>query len=161
MITLDTNIAAGNATTQYLNFDFNSMTKFGNKFFCANASGIYELDGTTNMFPSNPINRENIESYFELITFDFDISSQKRLRAVYLGYEATGTITLKIYTELSSEHTYQVPATTSGRMARKININRSLKGRYWTFEIYGQNTTYAIDMIQVLPIVRSHGFDKN
>lgn len=161
MIVLDTNVALNGATTQYSDFEMNSMVKFGNEFLCAGPSGLFKLDGTTKMFSTNPNTENNITSFFEPVTMDFGISSQKRLRSVYFGYEAEGNITLTISTELSSAQEYILPATELKQHARKVNINRSLKGRYWTFQVSGDNVYFAIDSIQVLPIVRSHGFDQN
>jgi len=161
MIVFDTNIVANNATTQYSNFDFNSIVKFDNQFLCADNAGLFKISGTTKISQADDLTYISTDCYFELATMDFDISSQKRLRAVYIGYEADGDLTLKISTELSSIESYTLPATTSGQHARKVSINRSLKGRYWTFQIYGSGVTFAIDHIKILPIVRGHGFDQN
>ena len=161
MIVFDTNLAAKGATTQYTGFNFNSMAKLGNAFFCASESGLYRIDGTTQMFPGDGDSDETVESYFEPVTMDFGISNQKRLRAAYIGYEADGELTLKVSTELSAQKSYTLPATTSGQHARKVTISRALKGRYWTFQIYGNGVNFAIDSIKVLPIIRGHGFDKN
>lgn len=160
MIVFDTNII-NNATTQYLEFNFDSIVRFGNIFLGANDTGLFKIEGNTNIFSSDDLTYENTICYFELMTMDFDISEHKRLRSIYIGYESDGDLTLKISTELSAEESYIIPATTSGQHARKININRSLKGRYWIFQIYGSSVTFAIDYIKVLPIVRSHGIDQN
>lgn len=154
MITLDTNLAANNATTQYLNFTYNSMVRFGDRFLCASDSGLFEMTGNTD-------DGTNINSYFELMTMDFGSSNQKRLRAVYLGYEAVGDITLVVSTEMGTSESYTVPATTSGQHARRIMISRAIKGRYWTFKVQGDSVSFCIDEIRVLPIFRSHGFDRN
>lgn len=161
MIVFDTNLGFQNATTQYLNFDFDSITKFENKFFCAGSTGLYCMKGTTDMFPSDNNTYDDLICYFELNDMDFGISQEKRLRAIYFGYESDGDLLVKVSTELSNEESYNLPASTSGQHARKVNINRSLKGRYWTIQIYGSGTFFAIDHISVLPIVRSHGFDQN
>jgi hypothetical protein len=161
MITFDTNVAAQNATTQYLNFDYNSLTKVGKQFFCASENGLYRIAGSSEIFPADDDTTEIVESYFELATMDFGLSNQKRLRAAYIGYEADGDLTLKISTELVSAVSYTLPATTAGQHARRVSLSRTLKGRYWTFQIYGNGVNYAIDMIQVLPIIRGHGIDQN
>jgi len=161
MITFDLNLKANNATTQYLDFAFDSVVKIGNKFLCANESGLFELEGSSYIPEESKNSFSDIISYFELPTLDFGLTEQKRLRAIYFGYEADGDLTLKISTELSEEETYTIPASTNGNHARKININRSLKGRYWTFQIYSNGTVFSIDNISVLPIVRGHGFDQN
>ena len=154
MITLDTNLAAKNATTQYLNFEYNAMVRFGDKFLCTSDSGLFEITGDKDA-------GANIESYFEPVTMDFGISSQKRLRAVYVGYEAPGDLTLTISTELGLSDSYTIPASTAGQHGRKVVVSRKLKGRYWTFQIYGNGTPFSVDEIRVLPIIRGHGFEKN
>ena len=162
MIVFDTNVGAQNATTQYLNFDFNSMVKFGKQFLCAGDDGLFQLEGTTKIFPPDDDSTYlTTECYFEPVTMDFGISNQKRLRAAYIGYEADGDLILKISTELSSVQSFTLPATTSGQHARKVAISRTLKGRYWTFQIYGSGVVFAVDSIEVLPIVRGHGIDQN
>lgn len=161
MIVFDTNVAAQNATTQYLDFNFNSLVKFGGKFLCAGEDGLFSLAGTTEMFPNSAETYITPACYFELFTMDFGISNQKRLRAVYIGYESDGDLTLKISTELSAVESFTLKASTSSQHARKVVINRTMKGRYWTFQIYGSGVAFAIDHIQILPIVRSHGFDQN
>lgn len=161
MIVFDTNVIAQNATTQYLDFNFNSMVKFGDKFLCAGDGGLFSLEGTTEMFPNSTETYVTTDCYFELVTMDFGISNQKRLRAAYIGYEADGDLTLKISTELSAVESFILPATTAGQHARKVALSRTLKGRYWTFQIYGTGVVFAIDSIEVLPIIRGHGIDQN
>lgn len=162
MIVFDTNISFQGATTQYIGFNYNSLVKFENSFFAASENGLYKIDGTTIMFPETLTREEDFESYFEIGTIDFGVSQQKRLRAIYVGYEADGDITIKISTELSSEESYVLPASINNQYAKKTTINRSLKGRYWTFQVYSNNNVkFAIDEIKILPIIRSHGFDQN
>lgn len=154
MIVFDTSLSAKNATTQYLNFAYNSMAKVGGKFLCASDTGLFEMGGHTDIGSS-------IESYFEPVTMDFGISADKRLRAVYIGYEADGDLSLTISTDLGLSETYTIPATTSGQHARKVGVNRSLHGRYWTFQVYGEGVSFSVDEIRVLPVIRGHGFGKN
>lgn len=154
MITLDTNLSAKNATTQYLNFNYDSMVKFGNKFLCASDSGLFEVTGSTD-------DGSGIESYFEPVTMDFGISNEKRLRSVYIGYEAADDLTLLISTELGKSAFYTIPASTPGQHGKKVVVSRALRGRYWTFQIYSNSVPFSVDEIKVLPIVRGHGFEGN
>ncbi len=154
MITLDTNLSAQNATTQYLGFDYNSMVKVGDKFLCASDVGLFESGGYADVGSGR-------ESYFEPVTMDFGISADKRLRAIYIGYEADGALSLTISTEIGLSETYTIPAMVPGQHARKVNVNRSLHGRYWTFQIYGQGVSFSVDEIKALPIIRGHGFNGN
>lgn len=144
MITFDTNISSQNATTQYLDFDYNSMAQFGDKFLCASEAGLFEIINSG----------DNVESYFEIATIDCGISNEKRLRSVYIGYEASGDLTLILSTELGCSGTYVIPASSPGQHGRKIPISRSLRGKYWVFQIYSNGVPFSIDEIRILPIVR-------
>ena len=154
MITLDTNLKANAATTQYVDYAYNSLVKIGGKFFLAGDTGLFEVTGSSAF-------EETVTAYFEIPTMDFNISNAKRLRAVYIGYEADGNLVLTISTELGLSDVYSIPATSAGQHARRIMISRKLKGRYWTFQIKGVGIRFSVDEISVLPIVRGHGFDSN
>jgi len=151
MIVFDTNIQAKGATTQYTDFEFDSMATFGKKILCASDAGLFVVDKEQGDFIS----------YFEPLTMDFGISNSKRLRAVYIGYESPGDLTLSINTEMEQSRFYTIPATTPGQHARKVVVSRALKGRYWTFQIYSNGVMFSVDDIKVLPIVRGHGFGGN
>lgn len=153
MITLDTNLKAKSATTQYLGFDYNSMVKFGGKFFCASESGLFEVSGSTD-------NSVAITGYFEPATTDFGISNIKKLRCIYLSYEAVSTLTLTVSTELGFSEVIAVPAAVAGQNAKKIPVSRSVRGRFFTFQIKSVDD-FSIDEIKVLPIIIGHGRDKN
>ncbi len=154
MIVLNTNLNAKAATTQFTAFDYNSMVKFGNCFFCAGDNGLFQHTGDLD-------NGEKVVSYFEPVTMDFGITSEKRLRALYIGYESSGPLSLIVSTDLGYSDTYIIPAATSGQKARKVVITRGVRGRYWTFQINSDGVDFSVDHISVLPIVRSHGLDKN
>ena len=154
MITLTTNLKVGAAATQFINFEFNSMVKMGSKFLCAGDAGLFEHTGTTD-------NGVAITSYFEPITTDFGIASEKKLRSLYLGYEADADLTLTISTDLGYSEVIAVPAAASGQKARKVPVSRSVRGRYFTFQIKSTGADFSVDEIKVLPIVLGHGRDQN
>jgi len=45
MLILNTNMKAGNATTQYYGFDFNSMAKAHGDYYVASEDGLFKMDG--------------------------------------------------------------------------------------------------------------------
>ena len=154
MIVFDTNVKAKSATTQYQNFNYNSMVKFGDRFLCASENGLFEVAG-------NSDSGEAITSYFEPLTTDFGISNEKKLRCFYISYEASGNLTLTVSTELGFSETITIPASTAGQKARKVSVSRSVRGRYFTFQIKGVGVDFSIDEIKVLLIIIGHGRDKN
>lgn len=149
MIILDTNTVMHGATGQYSCVDINSMVKFGGKFFCASDSGLFEVTGTQD-------SGADITSYFETGLMDFGIQNEKRLRFLYVGYEAAGAVTVTITTELGLSDTYTLPATTDLQSGYRITVSRKLRGRYFKFKFSGAG--FAIDHVAVLPIVRGHRF---
>lgn len=154
-VVLDTNLKAESATTQYSNFGYNSMVEFADKFLCAGESGLYELARDY-----SGDNGSDIIAYFELAMMDFGIPAEKRLRSVYLGYEAAADFTLQILTELGFNASYTVPASTAGQHGKKIIVSRSLRGWFFTFRIYSSSTDFSLDEIRVLPIVRGYRRDQ-
>jgi len=154
MIVLDTNLKAKSATTQYLNFNYNSMVRFGDQFLCASSDGLFKIEGDSD-------NGSKIISYFEPITTDFGISNEKKLRCFYISYKASGNLTLTVSTELGFSETITIPASTAGQKARKETVSRSVRGRYFTFQIKSEGVDFSIDEIKVLPIIIGHGRDKN
>lgn len=154
MIVFDTNVKAKSATAQYLNFDYNSMVKFGDDFLCASEDGLFKVSGDSD-------NGEAITSYFEPGTTDFGISNEKKLRCFYISYEASGNLELTVSTELGFSETISIPASTPGQKARKETVSRSVRGRYFTFQIKGVGVDFSIDEIKVLPLIIGHGRDRN
>lgn len=152
MIVLDTNLAAKAATTQYVNFDFESMANFNGQILAAGSNGLFLVSKSTNTDADAAI-----VAYFEIATIDFSLSSEKRLRSVYVTFEGTADLRLTINTEKSAAENYVIPGTGAGQKTRKVSINRSLHGVHWTFKIYSSGADFSLDNIKVLPIVRSHG----
>lgn len=154
MIVFDTNLQARSATTQYREFNYNSMVQYAGKYLVASSSGLYEVSDDY-----DDDNGTNIIAFFEPITSDFGVTTEKRLRSLYIGYEAAADLTLDITTELGYHGVYTIPASTEGRKTRKVALSRAVRGRYFTFRIESNGVPFAIDRIDVLPIVRGHGFD--
>jgi hypothetical protein len=162
MITLSTNLKAKYATTQFTNFDFDSAVKFGDKYFLAGDDGLLQFTGDTD-------NDTDIIGYFEPITTDFGLSQDKRIRFVYLSFEASSDLILTVATNKGHTGTYTIPVTSTGQHAARVAISRALYGRYFTFQVknspddesVGFSNDFSIDSMSVLPIIRSHGFGQN
>ena len=136
------------AVTQLCNYNFNSFCKIGDKYFGANDSGIFELDGTDD-------NGTDIDAFFELIVSDFGISSIKRLRSVFLGGEADGKLTLTLKDNENNSRTYDLRLTSDSKQSSSIvDVGRDGQGRYWQVRIDNTNGVYfAIDFIELLAII--------
>ena len=147
---LDTNLK-NKASAQYLNFDFNSATLFNGNIILAGDDGLLkhtgDLDGTT-----------KIPAYFEPIETDLGISNPKRLRAIYVSYEAVSALVVTVTSELGESYTDSLPSTSGENKIVELNPWRSLYGRYFTFNIGNSSTGgfFAVEYIEVVPTVLAH-----
>jgi len=150
MITLNTNLK-NRATTQYTNFNFNSMVRFAGKTLGASSSGLFDLTGDDD-------NGVNIDAYFAPILTDFGISNPKRLRYVYLGFEASGDLTLSVTFDEKTPRSYTVNSTKTGQQRKRVSIGRDGQGRYLGVKFSNLNgCDFSIDSADVLLVVRSNG----
>jgi hypothetical protein len=142
---LNTNLKAGNATTQYTGIDINSVVKAYGKHFAASPTGLYLLGGN-----------EDVDAYFVAATMDFGIGNDKRLRYLYLSLESAGNLRVDINTEKVAAISYSVSITIPGQQDIRIPISRVLYGRFWTFKVSNASSgaDFSIDQMSVLPIVR-------
>ena len=151
MITLDAQLNGGRFS-QYTNFPFNSMVRFGEKFLGAGPSGLFEIGADTD-------NGTKINAEFELPTTDLGVHNKKRLRFVYLGYETNGDLEFEVITDQQPGEVYRVSKiNTTGQQRNRFSINRTQQGRYFT--IKGRNSNgsdFSIDRIEVLPVILSSG----
>ncbi len=152
MFTLDLNVKA-EATTQYLDWKFNSMARSGSIYAGASSSGLFVI-GRGEGNDGAPI-----EAYLEPVTTDFGISNPKKLRFVYLGFQSDGDLELEIRVDDKVARTYLIIAHKGGQQRTRVAIGRDGKGRYWSFRI--KNTggaDFSVDSIKVLPIITNQGF---
>lgn len=136
------------AVTQFCNYDFNSFCKIGDKYYGANDSGIFELDGTDD-------NGTDIDAFFELIVSDFGISNIKKIRSVFIGGEANGKLTLTLKDDEDNSRIYDLRLTSESKQSSgKVDVGRDGIGRYWQVRIDNTSGVYfAIDSIELLAII--------
>ena len=138
------------ATTQYINYNFNSMVKFGDKYLGASSDGIYELDGDTD-------DGQYIGAYFELIVTDFGISNPKKTRFLFLGYEAEGNLIVTLAADEGARQSYTVDSLKTGQQSRRITTNRDMQGRYIMVGISNvRGCDFGIDSVDVTIVIRPH-----
>ena len=136
------------AVTQFCNYNFNSFCKIGDKYFGANDTGIFELDGTDD-------NGTDIDAFFELILSDFGISNIKKIRSVFVGCEADGKLTLTLKDDEDNSRSYVLRLTSGSKQSSgKVDVGRDGLGRYWQVRIENTSGVYfAIDSIELLTII--------
>ena len=136
------------AITQYCDYNFNSFCKIGDKHYGATDDGIFELVGDTD-------NGEDIDAWFELPMSDFGISNVKRLRRIYIGYEATGDLIIKVKDNEDNERSYPLDnIALDKQIGGEVTIERDQLGRYWGLRIDNVRGAYfAVDSIEVVPVI--------
>lgn len=133
------------AVTQYCNYNFNSFAKIGNNYIGASEDGLFVLGGDKDV-------EADINAFFELIVSDLGITNIKRIRAVYVGGEANGDLTLTVKDDEDNERSYPLRLTSNSKQSSvKVEIDRDGQGRYWQVRIDNTNGVYfAIDSIESL-----------
>ena len=146
-LTLCINLA-NMAVTQYCDYNFNSFCEIDGKYYGATDDGIFELAGDTDA-------GEDIDAWFELPMSDFGINNVKRLRRIYLGYEATGDLTIKVKDNEDNERLYPLGnIALDKQVGGEVTIERDQLGRYWGLRIDNVRGAYfAVDSIEVVPVI--------
>lgn len=152
MAALNTNLKFHKATTQFINYPFNSMCNFNGKQLGAGTSGLNELGG------GNDAGAE-ISAWFEPIMSDWGSANPKRIRFMYFGYECDGPLTVTVSGLEVSPGAYPIPCKTSGEQQRcRVTVSRLAQRRYWTFKLANTlGADFSIDAIDCLFIQKSHG----
>lgn len=138
------------ALSQYGNYNFNSMCKFNGAYLGANENGIFTLDS------GDLDDTAEIEAFFELVTSDWGIAHQKRIRSIYLGYEADGNLMLTVKDDDDNQREYLIEPNHFGNKQHSTKLfgDRNGKGRYWMARIDNVNgSDFSVDDIKILPVI--------
>ena len=139
--------------SQFKNYNFNSMVKFGDTYLGANNHGLFELVGTKD-------NTDIITAEFAPVTTDFGIHNTKRLYVLYLGLETDDDLQVAIYADELLVKTYTLTAKKTGQQRIRKRIGWDAKGRYWSFIISNpKGNHFAIDAIDIQPQARHASHD--
>lgn len=139
MLTLDTNLKAANATTQYLNFNFNSFVNFRGVALGANSFGIYALNGETD-------NGIAIEAYFEPVLSDIGDTRPKRMRYIYTEVRIHGSLNIIVSTDGGSTKEYKITGLDLKPKRCRTVVSKALHGVYWLYQFRNVNgADFSID----------------
>jgi hypothetical protein len=132
------------AVTQYVNFNFNSYTKFNDKYIALNKTGIYELGGDDD-------NGENIVASVKTGTIDTYGENINRLRDSYVTFRSDGDILLKTIGDETNERTYTINNSTVNSIhERRIKFQRGIRDRYFSFELSNvSGSSMDVDKLRV------------
>lgn len=136
---------------QFADLQFNSACKHGTRYLMAADDGIYEFTEATGV--------ETVMTYIKTGKTDFGSDLKKRVVNAYVVYSASAQMVLKVTTSefgnLVTRNYRMTPQADDTTDARRVDIGRGVKSRYWQFEVVGDGVDCAIDEIGMLPIVLS------
>mgnify|MGYP006280751277 CR=1 FL=1 len=138
------------ALSQYMNWDFDSMTMFNGKAVGVGPGGVFELwQGDTD-------NGEDIDARMDLPETDLGTSCNKRLRSLFLGCRADGALRVTVIDDEEKEAVYTAYPLRSNRQGViKVSAGRNHnKGCYFTLRIENvDGSDFDLDFIDVMPII--------
>jgi hypothetical protein len=135
--------------TQYDQYPFNSLTRFGNRYLGAGAMGICELSGDTD-------NGQLIAAKLKTGVTDFDSPMRKRVDRAYLGITAEGDILLKVTTDKGVEDGYQCTPRVGDIHTERVKLGKGVKSRYWQFELSNsEGANFELESLEWVPIILS------
>jgi hypothetical protein len=133
------------SVSTYSNYNFDSSTKFGDKYLFSNNSGLYEYGADTD-------NLEEIVLNLLFPTMSFGSTNLKSIPQIYLGISNNEEAFLKVRVDGKAEVNYRLNKRTSELQTQKIAIGKGLIGRYFQFELISSATQFNLDSIDFLPI---------
>jgi hypothetical protein len=139
-----------NAATQYTNFNFNSACTFQGVPLAANDKGIFQLEkgGSDNGKP--------IPAWFKLVTSELGVENYKRVRRMYVGYEANGDLILTVIADEKIRGAYPLLPVDDDQTEQGNSVpgSRDVYGRYLAFKIENVNgADFSVDHLSILPVV--------
>jgi len=136
----------GYALSTYSNFNFNSIAEFQGQYLMANSEGLYQYGGTTDSLV-------DIVATLKTTAIDFNTSSKKQVKKMYLGVTNDCSIILKVLVDGKSSQYYELDSKTVGLDTQAIKIGKGLVGRYWQFELITKNnSSLELDEIEFIPV---------
>ncbi len=133
------------AISEYVNFAFNSMCKFNEKYLYANSDGIYEGGGDIDV-------ATNIDASYKTGAVDTYNTEIQRLRDVYLSFRSDGDIVLFSVGDEQAPRAYIIENSTSGDIhERRVKVERGIRERHFSFGVSNvAGSTMEIDTIKIL-----------
>lgn len=120
------------APSEYRNWNFESMTRLGGRYYGASESGLFLLDGDDDA--GSPI-----EASLRTGDLDFGSPQIKRPIEAHIGYTASGDMVLKVtvvHAGNRTEYWYRCNAPVTGTATEaRLPLGKGLASRHWQFEL--------------------------
>lgn len=132
--------------TEYNNFNFDSATKFNEKYLFCNSTGLYEYGGSLD-------HTETVVAEILTSATSFNTTNLKQVPNIYLGITNSDYLLLKVRVDGRGEVHYKLNKFTNNLQTQKVDIGKGLIGRYFQFELITSADTFNLESIEFFPIV--------
>jgi hypothetical protein len=133
-----------NALTEYLSYVFNSMCSFNGKLYGAASNGIYELTGEEDA-------GSDIPWRFRTGKLDLETDNVKKsLRYAWLGYKASGELTLSVFDQDGNQYDYIVENIRNTDGGIRVKTGKGIRSRYVELQLANiDNETISLDKMRI------------
>lgn len=146
MLTLCTNLVS-KTTSQFTNWNFNSMHVIGTKVYGASSEGLYRIGGATD-------DGVTIESVLKMAKTDFGKFNSKKFPYLYILVKTDANFTVELAIDDNDLITQEVEITQKGLNTLRVPTTILARGHEWQFTFKSSKSTY-FNLIKVegLPTV--------
>lgn len=156
MVTINTNLK-NKASTQFMNYGFNSFCNFNGKLLAAKDNGLFSLEGDSD-------HGSDIDAQVETVLHDWGGRQVKRPRKALVSYRSDGELELSIIdADLNSADVKTVPKE-SGSLPQnaKFTFPRTVAHTFWKFKFTNvEGSNFKINALEVMFTVRPHGLSQS
>lgn len=124
--------ADNTAISEYSNFDFNFIERYGETVYVADKNGLYALSGDSDAGSA-------ISAYIETPEDDFGISNLKTISDIILGVVSDGVVKVKTSRDGVYSREYQVTTTGDKIRNRRIATDKGYRNSNWSIKVYNSN----------------------
>jgi hypothetical protein len=138
------------APSQYGNYNFRGMCKFGDKLLGGNEDGVFVLDsGDTD-------NGTKISAFLRTGPTDFGAEEEKRLRRLYLSFRTDGRMKMGVSGDGKEDVSQEItPANTDLDMIhQKVSGGRDIRGKYLDLKLENvQGSDFTINEVKAVLVI--------
>lgn len=133
---------ATQGNTSYSNYAFNSYAKVFGRYYGANRSGLYALDGDTD-------DGAPIRASLSLGQLDFGTATLKTVKQAYLGMSASGNLFVKVIGEDGESYIYKTRSFSESLKQQRVTFGKGLRTSYVQLEIYNESgDDFELDTVE-------------
>ena len=130
------------APSRYTHFNFNSFARVGNRYYGANATGLYELTGGTDdgtdIAASIMLGRDRQSS-----------DKVKRIARAYIHGTSRDKLQIRVVDKDGAVYEYESELSLSDNItAQRVKLGRGLAANYWKLEVRNRSSG-AFEIVQL------------